>query len=752
MPETSDPILKEALEKFKESQDGSEFNRQEAEDDIRFARLSDQWPDDIAKIRKEEGRPFLTINRLPAYIRQVVNESRQNKPAIKVSPVDNGADVKTAGVIGGLVRSIERKSNAEVAYDTAIDHSVTGGFGFFRINIDYAHPDSFDLEAQINRIPNPLMVHWDTSSTEFDASDWDYAFVSEMVRLEEYEKTYPGADAVDFEGEDEALTENWLDNEQVRVAEYWTREENKRTIIQMSNGRVVREDNLFNMAKRFLEDLGKEFSGAEEELIRWFMAEQGLSEARRREAAYHEVKRRVISGADVLEEEDWPGSTIPICPVWGEEVYSDGRRHFRSMIRDAKDPQQMTNFWRSASTELVALAPRAPWVAEEGAIPKGKEAKWQTANTRSHPYLEYAKGSNMPQRQPFAGVPAGALQEAMNAAEDMQDIMGIYPSSIGDRSNETSGKAILARERQGDVSNFHFIDNLARAIQYAGRVLVEIIPSVYSPRESIRILGEDMKEEIVQLTQEAGGADEEGLNGQDKLYNLSVGRYDVTVSTGPSFATQREETREALIEIMRNIPDSAQYIGDVLMEHMDFQGADKVAKRLQMLLPQAVRDAEDDGSDNPELAAMKAQLQQIQQQAQAAVGQLQQENEALKTDKSTEQQKAAGEIGLKQRELELKERELALKEIEAQKEEPDDSMRLQYEANEAEAQRQFEAEENDKNRQAEIAKILISKSDESEGDDVVSQAMQQALEVLAAPKRVIRDETGRVIGVEPIQE
>ena len=393
MPETSDPILKEALEKFKESQDGSEFNRQAAEDDIRFARLSDQWPDDIAKIRKEEGRPFLTINRLPAYIRQVVNESRQNKPAIKVSPVDNGADVKTAEVIGGLVRSVERKSNAEVAYDTAIDHSVTGGFGFFRIDIDYAHPDSFDLEAQINRIPNPLMVHWDTSSTEFDASDWDYAFVSEMVRLDEYEKTYPGADAVDFEGEDEALTENWLDNEQVRVAEYWTREENKRTIIQLSDGRVVREDNLFNIAKRFLEDLGKEFAGAEEELIRWFMAEQGLSEVRRREAAYHEVKRRVISGADVLEEEDWPGSTIPICPVWGEEVYSDGRRHFRSMIRDAKDPQQMTNFWRSASTELVALAPRAPWVVEEGAIPKGKEAKWQTANTRSHPYLEYAKGS-----------------------------------------------------------------------------------------------------------------------------------------------------------------------------------------------------------------------------------------------------------------------------------------------------------------------------------------------------------------------
>jgi len=276
----------------------------------------------------------------------------------------------------------------------------------------------------------------------------------------------------------------------------------------------------------------------------------------------------------------------------------------------------------------------------------------------------------MPQRQPFAGVPAGALQEAMNAAEDMQDIMGIYPSSIGARSNETSGKAILARERQGDVSNFHFIDNLARAIQYAGRVLVEIIPSVYSPRESIRILGEDMKEEVVQLTQEAGGADDEGINGQDKLYNLSVGRYDVTVSTGPSFATQREETREALIEIMRNIPDSAQYIGDVLMEHMDFQGADKVSKRLQMLLPQAVRDAENDGDAMPPeakmaLAQSQQQVQQMQQQMQELIGRLQQSEQAVNDKTQETQARAANDarrLDLEERKVAVSERDMDLKE------------------------------------------------------------------------------------------
>ena len=166
----SDDVIKEALERFEDSVEGSEFNREEYYEDFRFARLEEQWPDAIQKQRLQEGRPALVINKLPSLIRAVVNEGRQNKPAIKVAPVDNGADEETAEVISGLIRSIERNSRAAVAYTTALDHSVTGGFGFFRLAIDYAHDETFDLECIIKRIPNAMMVHWDTNSTEFDAS------------------------------------------------------------------------------------------------------------------------------------------------------------------------------------------------------------------------------------------------------------------------------------------------------------------------------------------------------------------------------------------------------------------------------------------------------------------------------------------------------------------------------------------------------------------------------------------------------
>lgn len=591
----SDADIKTALDQFAESQDGSAYNRDAWYEDIKFARMSEQWPEDVAELRKREARPCLTVNKLDPLIRQVVNEARQNKPGIKVSPVDNGADVNTAEVIGGLTRSIERASNADVAYDTAIDHAVSGGFGFFRITTDYAHPESFELEARIRRIPNALMVHWDVNSTEADASDWNYAFVSDFLTEDQFKKRYPGASPVDFEGQESDLAQYWLQDKKVRLAEWWERTETKKKIVMLSDGSVHREDMLPKLAKHMLMAAGMDVSGIKpDEMVRIVMAGSGLTVVRERESTFHTVKRRVVSGVEVLETEDWPGSMIPICPVWGDEVYFDGRRHFRSMIRNARDAQAMHNFWRSATTELVALAPRAPFLLQEGSLPNDatEKAKWETANSRSHAYLLFGRNASVaPQRQPFAQIPAGALQEAITANEDMQAITGIYPASIGARSNETSGRAILARERQADVSNYHFIDNLSRAIRYGAQCLVELIPHLYSERESIRILGDDMKEKVIRLTQD-NGPPQFGPDGKPLLYNLSVGKYDVTVSSGPSFATQRQEARETLIEIMRQVPDAAPVLGDVLLENMDFPGAEKVAKRLKALLPPAVQAAE----------------------------------------------------------------------------------------------------------------------------------------------------------------
>lgn len=593
---TDDDVIRGALDRFRQSQDGAALNRENCESDINFARMSDQWPDKIRKQREAEGRPCLTINKLNALVRHVINAARQGKPGIVVSPIDNGADVETAEIIGGIVRSIERGSNAELAYDTAVDHAVSGGMGFFRIGIEYAHDETFDLEARIERIANPMMVHWDVTSTAFDASDWEYGFISQFVHRDLFKRRYKDAEPVDFSGDNRDHAPNWIDDDHVRIADYYLRTEKQRDIVMLSSGQVIRADHLPVLAKAAIGAGGLDLGGqlSDDELVRAFMDLSGLAEQRRRAVTYHEVVHRIISGVEVLEENPWPGSTIPIVPVWGDEVWYNGYRHFRSLVRDARDPQSMFNFWRSASTELVALAPRAPFIMEERALPEdgAEAAKWAHANARSYAYLMYRSGANIPQRQPFAGVPGGVLQESLSAADDIKAITGIFDSSIGAASNETSGRAILARERQSNTANFTFIDNLNRAIKYAGRVLVDIIPAVYSARQAVRVLGEDSVEKVARLTQTGAQGFQRGPDGGAPLYNLTVGKYDVTVKSGPSYASQREETRETLIEIMRQVPGAAQFVGDVLLEHMDFVGSDKVAKRLKMLLPANIQQAE----------------------------------------------------------------------------------------------------------------------------------------------------------------
>jgi len=747
-------VVAEALDRLEESEGTTSEIRREAIEDIRFSRLNEQWPAKVRKQREAEGRPCLTINKMTAFIKQVVNDSRQNKPSITVVPVDGGADVDTAEVIGGLCRSIQQGSNADIAYDTALEHSVSGGFGFFRITTDYAHAESFDMEARIERIANPLSVHWDASTTKFDASDWEYGFVSEWLTKSVFEQRYPGKQAVSFEGDTgDRLDGDNLNQDSVRIAEYFLRTMHKRKIVQLSDGKVVRE-----------EDLKKPFEvapGVTMTMIE-FLGLQGITPSREREADYYKVVRRILSGLEVLEEADWAGQSIPICPVWGDEVIVDGRRRFRSLIRDARDPQMMFNFWRSSSTELVALAPRAPFIAQKGAIPQGAEGeKWRTANTRSHPYLVYEQGSPPPQRQPFPSVPAGNIQEALNASDDMKAIIGIYDASLGARSNETSGRAIQARQRESDTGTFHFIDNLARAIQYAGRVLIEIIPSIYSPRETIRILGEDMAPKVVKLVKQGQMAPQQGADTpndkpEDRLYSLDVGKYDVVVKTGPSYSTQREQAVTQLIELVRSAPQAAPIIGDILVSNMDIPGAQEIAKRLKKMLPPQLQEGEGGQPAQPQIPP---EIQQQIAQGTELIGQLQQENQQLKMKAQSDQVGAQ----VKMQELQLKAREMELRGQESQKEYEIKVAELRLKEAEILAKvqgeqeaRAFEGQRMDREdmraQQASQAPLPEAPRETDQGAILTASALQAvaaALEKVNAPRRLVRDPaTGAAMGVE----
>jgi hypothetical protein len=608
-----DDVVKDALEAFDKSAEHDEHNRKAFEDDIDFALLENQWPERVRRDRELEGRPCLTVNKLVSMGRQVVNDARRNKPGIKVLPVDDAADPDTAEILNGVIRNIEQSSNAEVAYDTALEHAVFGGFGYFRINTRYSSDDTFQQDIVIERVSNPLSVYPDCYSTGADSADWNYCFVTDSMTKAAFDKAYPGAEQADWQGEAwKDMASPWLDGDFVQVAEYWTRDKVKKSILLLSDGMVIDADD-YEKSREVFDALGIEVKG-------------------QREVDSHRVRQRIMSGAEVLETVEWAGKYIPIVPVYGAEVNLKGKRHFRSLIRGAKDAQRMFNYWRTTSTELVALAPKAPFIGRKGAF-ETDAAKWATANTQSHAFMEY-DGGEAPQRQPFSGVPAGALQEALNASDDIKSVMGIYDASLGARSNETSGKAIIARQMESDNATFHFVDNLSRAIRHAGRIMIDLIPQVYSVPQVLRIVGEDGEPDMKRVNQPVQEQEEDPQTGQmrevTKIYDLTAGRYDLTVSAGPSFASLRQEAANQMIELIRAYPDAAPVIGDLLVKNLDWPGADEIADRMR----KAMGGAEEGAPD-----AQMGQAQEVMQQYASALQQAQQRLQALEADKSLEARK-----------------------------------------------------------------------------------------------------------------
>lgn len=615
----NDDLLLEGREAFEKCQDAEQDNRREALDDIRFSRLGEQWPDAILKQREITKRPCLTINKMPAFIRQVVNDARQNKPSIKVHPVDSGADVHTADVINGLIRNIEYTSNADVAYDTAIEASVSGGFGYWRIGMDYAYDDTFEMDLTIERVANQFAVYGDPNSMAADSSDWNVAFVIDRVLKTEYKSRYKdkkNADGndmcVDFDSDAWTKADSWVDDDAVLIAEWWRREEVEKEIVKLSNGIVYETEKL--KTDPGLSDIAL---GLETGML------QIVGEPRTTKS--HKVTQVIMTGADVIEINEWPGKYIPIVPVYGDEIVIEGKRYFRSLIHNAKDAQRMFNYWRTTSTELVALAPRVPFIGRKGTFDSDAD-RWATANTESHSYLEF--DGEMPQRQPLDVGPAGgALQEALNASDDMKTIIGLYDASLGARSNETSGKAIMARQREGDVATFHFIDNLSRAIRHTGRILIDLIPKVYTGERVVRVLGEDGSPRSVTINSQepkpvtkADGQPEMDKTGQAimSLHDIAAGKYDLTVTSGPSFTTRREEAAAQMTELVRAFPQAAPFVADIMAKNFDWPGADEIAKRFEAMNPMNQQQQ------------IPPEVQKALQEMQAAIAQLQGENKDLK--------------------------------------------------------------------------------------------------------------------------
>jgi hypothetical protein len=579
-------LLKQIREFTDRAIQGDNGNRQAAVADLQFL-AGEQWPADIQMQRKREGRPCLTFNRLPTYLHQVTNDQRQSQAGIRVHPVGSGADKKGAELYQGMIRRIEDVSNADTAYDTAVNSAAAIGFGFWRLITEYESPTSFNQAIKFQRMRDALKVYFDPASVEADGSDAKQCVVvSDMARAE-FERAYPnkiGAIQTSIGTLGGQVQAGWMSETMVRVVEYYYFAHKAATLYLLADGTTTTNE-----------------------------PPAGAVVQATRQTQIPQLKWVKACAGAVLERTDIMCRWIPVFPVWGDEIDIQGKVIRKGIIRDAKDPAQMYNFWMTSATEEVSLRPKTPFIGAEGQF-EGHEKKWGQANSKSFAFLEYKPVSvdgvlaPPPQRAPMADVPAGMLQMALHAADNIKAVTGLFDSSLGARGNATSGVQEAQQQRQGDVANFHFIDNRNRSIKHCGRCLVDMIPHYYDAARVVEIMRENGKVEAMPINQpatnEAGQAvDQNGQPIVDPvqqvqaiLNDLTIGEYGVTYDAGPSYATAREEAQASMVELGGKWPKVLDVAGDIMVENMDWPGAEKIARRLKATLPPQVT-SQDEGED-----------------------------------------------------------------------------------------------------------------------------------------------------------
>lgn len=553
----------EATQLMTDDWDADRENRARGQEDLSAVAGDGQWTSEEKSAREAAKRPCLTINRLSGVVSQVVNDIKQAQAAIEVFPVDSEENKGVADVYEGLIRQIEYRSKAQSVYGYGAWCAASCGLGHWRIVNEFAKDSVFEQELKIKRIVDPLSVVWGADADEIDRSDSTRCWVTELVHKTNYEKRFGKAfnpTSVPHQGE-----LDWYEDDFVRIAEYWYIEDTEREFVLTNDGETLDITDWDEVEKIQLFNSGIVIDAA-----------KGPSQ---------KVWRRSFDGSDWLEEpQEWAGKHIPIIPVMGHEVVSNGRTQRKSLIRDAKDSQRLYNFWASQSAEAIAKAPTAPWLVSQDMV-KGLQPYWKNANNSTLPYLPYnpdpkAPGA-MPKRQDPPQIPSSLWQERLNAAEDIKATTGIFDASLGAKSNETSGKAIEARQREGDVGSYHFFDNYQTAIWRTGEVLVDLIPRIYDTDRVIRVLGKDDSENFVPINRAVMSAD-----GEQMLVNdLSHGRFDVRVKTGASYTTARVEAREQMAIAMQSNPQLWTVMGDLFFKNSDYPGAEEISERMRRAIP-----------------------------------------------------------------------------------------------------------------------------------------------------------------------
>ena len=624
-------IITEAKKRFALATEAWEKQYKLSQKDMAFCGSEGQWPAEVKASRA--GRPTYAADRINSQVKQIVNAQRENRPAVQIHPTNDGANIDTAEVLQGIVRHIEYDSDADMAYDQAFEDAVRCGIGFWRITTEYS-PDSFDQDIKVESLINPFQVYIDPGYKKLDGSDISWAFIIDTMTEDEFKDAYPESQLANssnsqWMGLNQRIPDWFSSNGKVcTVAEYFVKEDKQKTIVKLADGRVLAKEDLSLEDKAMIVMERK----TSEPVVKWYK----------------------INGVEILEETVWPCSRIPVIPVFGDVLLEDGQKIYSGMVRKVMEEQMMLNVAKTTAIELIAATPKTPWIGPLGFV-GDRKSDWQDVNLKNLAYLEYDvmddSGNPLPaptrnvQEPPIQGI----LEVMMSIENDIKGTNNMYDPSMGQKISNQSGVAVKALQNAGSVGNFHYSDNLSRAIRLEGRMFLELIPKVISEQRVMRIVGLDDKHKLITVNGvghplETGAVTEGGVT---KIYDLTVGKYDVTVSAGPSYQTKRQENLNMLFDLAGKDPQLMQVAGDLIVSQLDSPMALQLTKRLEKALPPGLLEQGEE--------ELPAEVQQRLMQDQQMIQQLTQalQSETTLADKVTQEMQVKLQIAKMNQETEL---------------------------------------------------------------------------------------------------
>lgn len=623
--------LKYMRECYQEDIDFDRDNRNAGLDDLTFL-AKDPWDPYVRSSREAAGLPCVSIPVLQQFVAQVIGDRRLNKTSIRVRPKLN-TTVAKAQAIEGIVRGIEEQSRADQVYDDAFEDMLGCGIGNFRVILDYADDEVFLQDILFKPIPNPFAVVWDRMSVEKTGRDARRATVQDIMPLRDFKKQYPNARAVDGIGDNLPGIENgWFDMNTVRICEFWEMKRRPCMLAMAADGSTIDVTNS-NV---------REMIATDKIMLNPSTGQPVIREGSKKYACMH-----LVTGADILAGPyELPINRLPIVKVMGRETRVGEERVRFGLVRGAKDAQRMKNYWRSVAIQKLAMAPKSTWIAEAQSV-KGREEDWRESNVSNEALLIHNDGTPAPQRVDPPAVDTAILNEIEMNQQDIKDTTGLHDASLGIRSNEVSGKAIYARQQEGDVAVAMYHDNLNASIAAGGDIAVQLIPVAFDTLRTLRVVGADDQESLVTFNDP---------NDPDTML-VGNAKYEVAIATGPSYTTQRMMAADALLEMIKVFPPLMEAAGDLVVENQDIPGAQKIAQRLR---------EKGIGSEDKELSDEEMAAQAKAAQEEAEMKGLAKEMAFLERDlKKAELAKAVQEAREADAKADQAESEADIKEVEA---------------------------------------------------------------------------------------